>query len=332
MNSDSDTPLLVYVHVPKTGGMTVKRMLRELSPCGVDAFHLHALKPGSIEIARQSDWISGHLGRDTFSGHLTGLGREIDFFATVREPIAQIRSHLNYSFHRWKSLDYYDKHSLHEQRLDADVMTTDFLDPVSVIKLLLTWRELFLNLQSRLVIGKDFEDMSESEVDERLAIYKFIATDRTLPQLVDHFGFFQNKKMGAPPVVNKATYSFDPAIFEHPDLRRFLRHHHRHDIRLYQKICQRDWGCPPEPFRPSFPFDKAFTEENFDEQSYLAFNPEVRLGVEAGVWVSGWDHFDKHGRVEGRGVRRRYPPLADAEGQNNQTGASPASAPAPLRD
>lgn len=313
MNSGSDAPLLVYVHIPKTAGMTVSRILGNLSPRGVDACHVQALRPGFIDTARESDWISGHLGRDTFGLILKGLDRETDFFSTVREPVAQICSHLNYSFHRQKSLDYYDRYSLHEQSIDADVMSTDFHHAASVIKLLLTWRNLFLNIQSRLVIGADFEALSESEVDERLSAYKFIATDRTLPQLVDHFGFFQREKMKALPIVNTASYYFDPAIFEHPQLRRFLHHHHRHDSRLYQKICQRDWGGRPEPFRPSFPFDQAFTEESFDEENYLASNPEVRLGVEAGVWSSGWDHFDKHGRAEGRGARRRYPPQAEAD-------------------
>jgi hypothetical protein len=320
LNWGSEAPLLVYVHVPKTGGMAVNRMLGNLSPWGVDAFHLQALKPGFIDTARQSAWISGHLGRDAFDRHLTGLGRQKDFFSTVREPIAQLRSHLNYSFHRHKALDYFERHSLLEQRVDADVMATDFRNPASVIKLLLTWRNLFLDLQSRLIIGDDFEALSEDEIDARLSIFKFVATDRTLPQIVDHFGFFQCDRPTALPMVNKASYSFEPGIFDDPQMRRFLRHHHRHDIRLYQKVCQRDWGPPPQPFRPSFPFDKSFTKENFDEESYLASNPEVMLGVAAGVWLSGWDHFDKHGRAEGRGVRRRYPPLA--QGESSDAGAA----------
>ncbi|QGM46988.1 hypothetical protein [Methylocystis heyeri] len=313
MSSASEAPLLVYVHVPKTAGTTINRILGGLSPLGVDAFHFHALKPEFLETARRSDWISGHLGCDVFRHLLAGLGREIDFLSAVREPVAQICSHLNYSFHRSKSLDYFDRHSLHEQRIDADVMTTDFSNPTSVIKLLLNWRNLFLNLQSRLVIGEDFDRLSESEVDARLASYKFIATERNLFDLVDYFGFHQSEARKSLPIVNKAQYCFDPSIFDHPELRRFLHHHHRHDLRLYQKISLRRWDDPPEPFRPSFPFDKAFTEEHFDEESYLAANPEVGLGVQAGVWSSGWDHFDKRGRAEGRGVRRRYPPLAEPQ-------------------
>jgi hypothetical protein len=313
LSSGFEAPLLVYVHVPKTAGTTVNRILGALSHRGVDAFHFHALKPEYLETARRSDWISGHLGCDAFRRLLAALGREIDFLSAVREPVAQLCSHLNYSFHRSKSLDYFDRHSLQEQRIDADVMTTDFGNPASVIKLLLNWRNLFLNLQSRLVIGEDFDTLSESEVDARLASYKFIATERGLVELVDYFGFHQSEARKPLPIMNKAHYHFDRAIFDHPELRRFLQCHHRHDLRLYQKICLRRWDDPPKPSRPSFPFDEAFTEEHFDEESYLAANPEVGLGVQVGLWSSGWDHFDKHGRAEGRGVRRRYPPLAGTE-------------------
>jgi SAM-dependent methyltransferase len=39
---------------------------------------------------------------------------------------------------------------------------------------------------------------------------------------------------------------------------------------------------------------------DFDETFYLAANPDVKSAVEAGAFTSGWDHYRKHGRQEGR--------------------------------
>lgn len=41
-------------------------------------------------------------------------------------------------------------------------------------------------------------------------------------------------------------------------------------------------------------------DETFDERCYLAVNPDVARAVEAGKIASGWAHFKKFGRIEGR--------------------------------
>jgi hypothetical protein len=42
------------------------------------------------------------------------------------------------------------------------------------------------------------------------------------------------------------------------------------------------------------------TEKNFNEAEYLAANPDVAPAVAAGVFTSGWSHFDLYGQREGR--------------------------------
>jgi len=59
-------------------------------------------------------------------------------------------------------------------------------------------------------------------------------------------------------------------------------------------------------------------DSTFDENTYLERNPDVRRAVESGQFKSGFDHFMKFGRFEGRGGVRidpmahenagRYPP------------------------
>lgn len=42
------------------------------------------------------------------------------------------------------------------------------------------------------------------------------------------------------------------------------------------------------------------SESRFNEASYLKMNPDVRRGIEQGLFESGWDHYLKHGQAEGR--------------------------------
>jgi SAM-dependent methyltransferase len=54
---------------------------------------------------------------------------------------------------------------------------------------------------------------------------------------------------------------------------------------------------------PGLSMDVLVTEENFDERSYLASNPDVAAAVQAGQLSSGRRHFDVFGRREGRRQR-----------------------------
>ncbi len=41
-------------------------------------------------------------------------------------------------------------------------------------------------------------------------------------------------------------------------------------------------------------------EQNFDNDYYYSLNPDVRKSVIAGRFTSGYEHYIKHGRYEGR--------------------------------
>jgi SAM-dependent methyltransferase len=57
------------------------------------------------------------------------------------------------------------------------------------------------------------------------------------------------------------------------------------------------------------PLETAATSDNFDEQGYLAVNPDVAAVVRSGRIASGRAHFDRFGRTEGRRMRL---PVTDA--------------------
>jgi hypothetical protein len=43
---------------------------------------------------------------------------------------------------------------------------------------------------------------------------------------------------------------------------------------------------------------------HFDEQYYLEANPDVKAAVEDRVYRSGFEHYERHGRAEGRNPTR----------------------------
>lgn len=53
------------------------------------------------------------------------------------------------------------------------------------------------------------------------------------------------------------------------------------------------------PFQTA-PLQELPTPETFDEKAYLAVNPDVAEAVRVGKIASGWSHFKKFGRIEGR--------------------------------
>lgn len=46
------------------------------------------------------------------------------------------------------------------------------------------------------------------------------------------------------------------------------------------------------------------TDQSFDEERYLAANADVAAAAKHKLFPSGWEHFDKHGRMEGRKILR----------------------------
>ena len=46
------------------------------------------------------------------------------------------------------------------------------------------------------------------------------------------------------------------------------------------------------------------TDQLFDEERYLAANADVAVATQHRLFASGWDHFDRHGRMEGRKILR----------------------------
>ena len=259
-----------------------------------------------LETAHCSDWLSGHIERNRFAQALARLGRSIEYFATVREPVSQLLSLLNWQFEIYNRGPFcFWRYSRNSQLLSDEVRGTDFSKTKSIIAFLLR-RKHFLNSQARMILGSDFAAIPDSEAARRIAAYTFIATNENLSALYPAFGFAQ-----LPNLVNELRenaaqkYYFDPAIFQSQEIQDFLAQHHSHDFRLYDCVHQTSWSAEGRrPFRPAFPF---VTADNYDEQAYLDFNPDVAKALKRHrTWRSGRDHFAAHGHAEQR--RQLIPP------------------------
>ena len=309
-------PLLAFVHVPKTAGSTVNAVLDRCSPRGVSHCEEILYTDAFLGHASACDWLSGHIARDVFSHRLIWLNRPVEYFASTREPIAQLLSSLNWHFeisHRGTEL--FLACSVAAQRDIAEVQATDFSQLSAVMALLLKPDSGFLNCQARNILGAGFDSIADGEITRRLNSYCYIATEQTLPDLYQAFGFAEIPRDAHERRENAASkYHFDTTIFRTPELRAFLAFHQRHDIALYDLVRQTSWSAQGRrPFRPAFPI---VTPENYDEQAYIAANPDLAAGLRANGFRSGRDHFDAIGQAE---RRRTIVPAPVPQGSPHQT-------------
>ena len=300
-------PLIVFVHVPKTAGSTVNRVLWLCSHRGYE--HCETNPQPLLDLALHNDWLSGHFPRDGFAGALNWLGRPIEYFSAVREPVSQILAALNWQFEIYhRGPEYFCAHGHEMQLVSAEVRATDFSKPSSIIALLLRYAHVFLDCQARFILGGDFASISDSEVARRVATYSHITTTQNLSALYPAFGFAALPG-GAKELWENAAekYHFDTAQFQSQEIMEFLAHHNHNDLRLYtcvQKTFSSAEGR--SPFRPAFPI---VTAESYEEQAYLETNPDVLEALKCSPdWSSAYDHFVVCGLPE---QRRQLVPPAD---------------------
>lgn len=293
-------PLIVFVHVPKTGGSTVNKVLWSCSHRGRG--HCEEIPRLNFpDAASRNDWLGGHLPRDKFATSLISLYRPLEYFTIIREPVSQLISYLNWYYEIYNRGPIFFLAHPHDQQLrSAEVRATDFSKTSSIIALLRRYRGYFLNVQARMILGNDCAKIPGSEVARRLEAYTFVATNENLSALYPAFGFAH-----LPTHINELRenaarkYYFDTTLFQSQEILDFLAQHHSHDFRLYNCVRQTSWSAEGRrPFRPAFPF---VTADNYDEQAYLDFNPDVAKALKRHrTWRTGRDHFAAHGHAEQR--------------------------------
>lgn len=241
--------LTVFVHIPKTAGSTVNHHLQKSHLSGQD--HIEQWL-GNPQVAKDKirylDWVSGHISFPSMRSFLANCSpRHMLYFSIFRDPIKQITSHYNWLieiFH--KSEGFYNSHPENIKKISETIRNSANDEPLAIIENLKSFPGLFLNQQSRVLLGEDASQLSEEEILNRLQAYEFVATERTLDVLIERL---TADASSVPSHENKSGYHFDPAVFQTPQMREFLSGHHKTDIFVYD-ILMRQGGCFP-PAKPS---------------------------------------------------------------------------------
>lgn len=119
------TPALIFLHIPKCGGTTLRSILNRAVPEG-RRFRVGSDIAGSrMALATLPD--SQRLHTDLLYGHLSYgwhellFPRQARYFTILREPVARIVSHYNYvRSHEW--------HYLHSPVVDGRMTVTDYVE------------------------------------------------------------------------------------------------------------------------------------------------------------------------------------------------------------
>jgi hypothetical protein len=289
-NSD---PLIVYVHPPKTGGTAINKMLKLRSYRG--RAHCEWASDATFhDIARHGDWLAGHISQDEFAVKLRS-DRKKEYISSVREPVSQVISLLNWYF------EIHDRGDLEANSQTAvEVRGVDYSNTASVTSFLLK-NKWFLNQQSRFILGGDFANISQAETTRRLLIYTYISTEHNSAKLFRAFYFANMPEFADTWRENVAKPHFDYRFFQTHEMREFFDRHHAHDLRLYNIVKNLRWPSRRHcRFRPLRFQCKIATPENFVEQDYLDANPDIADAIQIGHFVSGRQHFDLYGHSQGR--------------------------------
>lgn len=235
MSTHKEKSLIVFVHIPKTAGSTVNRALNSFSN-GEDHCekYLHDLSLFK-KIACEKDWISGHLHVNKFQELLHDLDREIKLFTTMRSPVAQVRSHLNWLIEiYYKGASFYDSHPPQIKEISEDIRGCNRSDPESIVLILEKYKGLFMNCQSKFIFGTSTATINDLNSDA-LDKFEFISNEKNLDTMFNLF----SKGLGYNERNNVSKYHFDPKIFESNIIHDFLSQENTLDNLAYKMICER---------------------------------------------------------------------------------------------
>lgn len=239
MINNKNLPLIIYVHVPKTAGSTVNEYMRKVSNLSISHCESIINIPEQLNVAfATKEWISGHVPLSQFEKNIEALcKREVRYFTSVREPLAQIMSHYNWLieiFHQ--SSNFYNGHPDKIKIISTKIRESDNSNPYEIIQNLKQFSGLFLNFQSRIVLGNNF-DWNEGRLHERLSAYTFVSTSKNIPKLLFEM---TGHKSTIIPRVNTSSYHFDKEVFSSKEISKFLLERNFLDLILYQAILDRD--------------------------------------------------------------------------------------------
>lgn len=227
-------PLIFFVHVPKTAGSTVNSYLKEYSPKG--AAHCEEFindEARMREMANVSDWLSGHIDLSTAEERLAAVtDRPIHYFSCVRDPFEHVVSHYNWLVEIQMRGDAFFNNHPQAVRNISHAIRKNSASTDEIIKNIQAHPILFLNYQSKFILGKNF-NWNAGQIVGRLSKYKMVSTNESVANLV-------NKMTG---VVVESTRRINVGgshvpieLFDNPKFKSFLRRRNLLDSIVYRLV------------------------------------------------------------------------------------------------
>ena len=145
--------------------------------------------------------------------------RDLSFFTCIRDPLKQLMSHYNWLIEIYnRGGHFYDGHPAKIKEISHAIRTTSNGKPENVIQQIKAAPTLFLNQQSRIVLEGNPLALSDQGYKESHKVYEFIATETTLPKLINQLsGLPYNDEKR----VNVSHYHFDKAVFKSDIMQEF---------------------------------------------------------------------------------------------------------------
>lgn len=232
------SPLIVFVHVPKTAGSSVNYFLAKNCPNG--QLHMESVlgTPEFSSLAQQADWLSGHLYPQQFVAELAGLTRPIRWVSVVREPRQRLLSSLNWLRFIWEIGPEYWLHlAEHDRQLVLDFKSVDLCKDDQIIAYLEKYSIYYKNILAQVIMDMpgsfSLDALSDADIIERLNFYEFVAWEETLGELFHHLcpgaATFDVRE-------NVSRYHFDVSTFDTPDIRAYLSEYLDADYRVYELV------------------------------------------------------------------------------------------------
>lgn len=242
-------PPLLYVHIAKTAGSTVNKVLLDLFGSEKSIVHAESVSDWQDKVNNDELlYLSGHIPFPVFyeNKKVKGYKKAITF----REPYSHVVSHLCWirALSLPENFKRYNAHPKYIQILSDKLSLVDFSSPPSIAKFIselsIVEFRLLDNTQSRYVRrGNGASAVSESDLEsclENLACFDFVGIDKNislfLKRICNYYGFDREVDLKVKENVSKNTFGFDLSSDESKDSIFPLI---RYDLQLYDFVVKR---------------------------------------------------------------------------------------------
>lgn len=224
--------LIFFVHIPKTAGSSINHHMEKSFSLGyAHAESFISDEEKLREYVANAQWMSGHINYSLAKEKLeAATERRIRYYSCMREPKAQVMSHLNWLIeiqHRSKRF-FYD-HPVRIQEISHEILSVGLNNKHNVMYLLMKYRGLLLNTQCKLILEKNV-DLNQQLMKQTISEYDYIGTDKSIDKLIYRITDHKPNRVER---VNASQYHFDTSLFDDEEISYFLKVHNALDMKLY---------------------------------------------------------------------------------------------------